>query len=275
MSVSQSSPFFKRITAASMESQSTPLRIILADDHPIITSNIGAVVAEHGIVVVGVAYNAEEVVALYREIKADVVVLDYSFHGTMDGADILRELLILDPKAKILIYTHHDHADIYRLCYSLGALGFLTKRAEIPELVRAIQIVGDGGLYVNSEIERRIARDVLRPKNSESTLTQQDLSALRIIRRWVTKVKAPNEQMQPQDIMRTIANEVGTTPQAIRELYVFLRICDGVSPEDIAKELGIATRTFSADLFNIRQRLQTPKLPDMIKLAFRHRLLEL
>ena len=140
-------------------SESKALRIVLADDHAVVRAGLRALIeGVDGLGVVGEAESGEEAVRLAAELRPDVVVIDISMPG-IGGMAATERIARETPDVRVLVLTMHaDRGHLTRLLEA-GASGYVLKRADYDELVRAIRSVGTGESYVDP----RLAGAVLRP----------------------------------------------------------------------------------------------------------------
>ncbi len=143
------------------------IKILIADDHPIVRSGLKQIVIkEPGMVVDGEAQNAQELLALVRKQAWDVVVLDINLPDR-SGLDVLIQLKKDFPRLAVLILSVHPEEQYAVRALKSGAAGYLTKHSVPGELVKAIRKVVAGGKYVSSSLAERLALDL---ENSERTL---------------------------------------------------------------------------------------------------------
>src|SRR5689334_6322506 len=103
------------------------IRILIADDHPIIRSGLKQMLAnEYDMTVAGEAQNAEQTLELVREQSYEVLVLDLNMPG-QDGFAVLKELKELKPRLPILFLSMHPEDQFAVRLIKAGAAGYLTK----------------------------------------------------------------------------------------------------------------------------------------------------
>src|SRR4051812_29547784 len=117
------------------------IRILIADDHPIIRNGLKQILAEEpDMAVEGEAGNAAETLALVRERTWEVLVLDMSMPG-QDGFGILQEVKQLRPELPVLFLSMHPEEQFAIRVLKAGAAGYLAKASAPEELVKAIRKV--------------------------------------------------------------------------------------------------------------------------------------
>lgn len=149
------------------------LRVILADDHPVVRDGLAAIVNQQAdMQVIAEASDGEEALALFLQHQPDVMVLDLRM-PRLDGANVVQRLLELHPKARILIMTTYDgDEDIFR-SLSQGAKGYILKDAPRQEILSAIRAVSNDQPYTSSSIATKAIQRMARP-----TLTQREQHVL-------------------------------------------------------------------------------------------------
>jgi DNA-binding NarL/FixJ family response regulator len=136
------------------------LRILIADDHPIVRQGLGQLIAKTAdMIVADEAGNGLEVLDKARESHCDVVLLDISMPG-LHGLDIIRQLKKESPKLPILILSMHSEEQYAVRAFRAGASGYLTKQSAPDELLAAIRKVSIGGKYVSSSLAEKLASDL-------------------------------------------------------------------------------------------------------------------
>jgi DNA-binding NarL/FixJ family response regulator len=132
------------------------LRILMADDHPIVLAGLKALVqGDPGMCVVGEARDGRTAQRLASSLQPDVIVLDISM-PEVSGAEVARALLAEQPDRRILMLTVHEDRATLRQLLHLGVAGYLVKRSAADELLRAIHVVAEGGTYIDPTIAGKV-----------------------------------------------------------------------------------------------------------------------
>jgi DNA-binding NarL/FixJ family response regulator len=141
-----------------------PLRVFVADDHPVVLNGITALVtADPGLEIVGQAMDGPTALAQAIYLRPDVAVLDLSMPG-LHGVEVAQQLLAAYPPCRILVLTvHEDMAYLQRLL-DIGVAGYVLKRSATDELSRGIYAVAEGGTYIDCSICRDAIEPALAPK---------------------------------------------------------------------------------------------------------------
>lgn len=156
-----------------------PLRIIIADDHPIIRAGIRSVLeAEPGLEVIAEADNGQLAVELARRLRPDLVLMDLRM-PMLDGASAAEQLRTACPDVRVLIITAYDtEADILR-AVEAGAIGYLLKDAPGPQLAAAIRDAAAGRTVLAPSIAVRMVTRASADRGS--LLTSRELEILGLV----------------------------------------------------------------------------------------------
>jgi DNA-binding NarL/FixJ family response regulator len=133
-----------------------PVRVVLADDHPMYRYGVAAVLTDvPDVELVGQADTGTALLALVREARPDVVVTDMRMPD-MSGADVTRTLVTEWPDLPVLVLTMHDDDESVYGAMRAGARGYLLKGADAGELVTTIRTLASGGTAFGPSVARRI-----------------------------------------------------------------------------------------------------------------------
>ncbi len=136
---------------------------MVVDDHQLVRTGISRLLTDvDGIDIVGEAGSGEEALEMIQAVHPDVVLMDVQMPG-IGGLEATRRALRLDPQLKVIAVTVHDDEPFPSRLLNAGAAGYLTKTADLDEMVKAIKAVCDGKRYISSEIAQQLA---LKPFNA-------------------------------------------------------------------------------------------------------------
>ena len=145
------------------------IRIVLADDHPVVRAGLKALLAvDPDVDVVGSAATPEETVALVRQLAPDVVLMDLQFGGERTGADATAEIQTLRQPPAVLVLTNYDTDGDILSAVEAGACGYLLKDAPPDELVAAIRAAAVGESALAPAIAGRLLDRMRVPQQSLS-----------------------------------------------------------------------------------------------------------
>ena len=144
------------------------IRVLLADDQPLVRMGLRALVAsEPGMVVVGEASDGEEAVRLTRELAPDVVLMDIRMPGT-DGLSALRTI-VSDPSlagTHVVMLTTFELDEYVFSALEAGASGFLIKDADPDDILRALRAAASGESLLSPTVTRTVISTFTRQRRS-------------------------------------------------------------------------------------------------------------
>ena len=128
-------------------------RVLVVDDHAVLRRGLQSIVrAWPGWEIAGECGSGEDAVSLAVVLKPDIILMDISMPG-MGGLEATRIICQQNPEAKILLLTLHDSIEWVRCAFHAGARGYLLKSDTEAELMRALENVTNGGLYVSPRLD--------------------------------------------------------------------------------------------------------------------------
>ena len=140
-----------------MSEPDEPLRVVVADDHPVYRDGLALLLGSvPGVVVVGTAADGRAAVDLAREEQPDVVVMDVQM-PVLDGIDATRRITTESPSVGVVVLTMSEDDGTVFAAVRAGARGYLLKGADQEEVLRAITTVASGGAVFGAALARRIA----------------------------------------------------------------------------------------------------------------------
>jgi DNA-binding NarL/FixJ family response regulator len=151
------------------------LTCVVADDHPVVADAIRAVLQARGIEVVEVTPNGETALEEIGRARPLIALVDLGLPD-IDGAEIARRAARISPETAVIVFT--GRAEFAALIEALdaGARGFVLKDAPLPDLVRAIEMVAQGDLYVDPGLA-----SLLIEAREGNRLTAREREILRLI----------------------------------------------------------------------------------------------
>jgi len=162
-----------------------PIRVVLVEDHLIVRQGLRALLeTQAGIEVAGEAGNGEEALALCRDLRPDVAILDLGLPG-MDGVRLTEELRRALPRCRVLVLSMHAGEEYVRSAVRAGAAGYLIKGAGLADLVSAIRAVAAGEAFFCGAAAAVLARDARGScpgaGGQRSGLTEREREVLRLV----------------------------------------------------------------------------------------------
>lgn len=159
---------------------SKTIRILLADDHPVVRDGLAAMLAtQPDFEVVGEAGNGSEAVAEAARLRPDVVLMDLEM-PELDGIEAIRRLRAADPSVQVVVLTAFDTDERIVGSLQAGAQGYLLKGAPRAEIFAAIRTVSAGGALIPPVVASKLLRQV-RAAESPDALTARESEVLSLV----------------------------------------------------------------------------------------------
>ena len=163
----------------------TPIRVLLADDEPLVRSGLRAILeSEPGLTVVGEADDGAAAVAEARRTRPDIVLMDVRM-PRVDGIAATRQLGRFDGGGPaVIVVTTFENDDYVYEALQAGARGFLLKRSTADDFINAVRTVHDGeSLLFPAAIRRLVAHHARQGSRglAEANLTDREAEVLRLV----------------------------------------------------------------------------------------------
>lgn len=211
------------------------VRILLVDDHAVVRSSLGVLLASHGAQVVGEAAEGAGAIALALELRPDIILMDITLPD-MDGVQATQAICAAWPDAKILALTMHSEALYLVPFLEAGGLGYVQKSVADHEVLQAIQRLHQGETYIHDQ--------------GIAALVRQHRPA-----------SAPPDSPGP-DVLSD------------RERAVLEQTVRGYTNREIAAQLHISPRTVDTYRARVMEKLGLNHRHELVDYALRHRLLD-
>lgn len=158
---------------------SEKIRILIADDHPVVRDGLVAILStQDDFEVVGEAGNGREAVALVAERQPNVILLDLEM-PEMDGVETLRQLRQANSNVRVIVFTAFDTDERILTAVQAGAQGYLLKGAPRQELFNAVRVVHSGGSLLQPIVASRLLQQVNQEREQPvEALTPREVEVL-------------------------------------------------------------------------------------------------
>jgi two-component system, NarL family, invasion response regulator UvrY len=157
------------------------MRILIADDHPIVASGCRTVLADEPDIVLLEAPDAESAERVFLAERPDICLVDINL-PTVSGFELARRMLAKDPLARIIVFSMNDDPVYVARAIEVGAKGFVSKTGDPQDLVEAIREVAKGGVYLPSALARSMAfAGPAVGRNPLSRLNAREMEILRLL----------------------------------------------------------------------------------------------
>lgn len=153
-----------------------PIRVLIADDHPLLRDGIAALIANcNDIVVVAQAESGQEAITAHRQQRPDVTLMDLQLPD-MDGVDAIVAIKNETPNARVIVLTTYSGDTRAKKALKAGARAYLLKNHARRDLLEMIRRVHAGQKYIDPEVAGEIAEH-----SGEESLTARELQILTLI----------------------------------------------------------------------------------------------
>lgn len=202
------------------------MRVVVVDDHALVRQSfVKTVAAEPGFEVVGETGRGEETLNLVNALHPDIILLDISLPGEVDGLGLAEQLKKIAPSLKIIFLTAHEYESSIRRAIEIGVDGYVPKSATMDNFLEALHAVRAGESYLSPTIARRVMDIASQRRRSPWSLTERELEILCLL----AEGARPNEVAEQTFLsVKTIKNHltsiysklgVSTAAQAVSEAY--------------------------------------------------------
>jgi DNA-binding NarL/FixJ family response regulator len=154
------------------------LTCVVADDHPAIVDAVSRYLARHGIEVVDQACEGDDALAKIESRRPDVALIDLSMPG-LGGVEVIRRARRSSPKTAAIVYTGHATTPVVDEALDAGARGLVLKAAPLPDLIRALEAVAAGNVYIDALLAGELAKRHFADAQSE--LSKRERQILRLL----------------------------------------------------------------------------------------------
>jgi DNA-binding NarL/FixJ family response regulator len=212
--------------------------VLIVDDHLVVRTALRALLEKQpGMVVVGEASTKNEAVALASREQPEIVVLDLCLKEE-SGLDLIPELLAAAEESKIIILTGVTDPEEHQRAIRQGAMGVVSKEVSADLLIKAIERVHAGELWLNRHMTATLVKELRRERDSTRSAPEEDV----------------------------------TTQLTCREREVIGLIGEGLKNKQIAGRLCISEATVRHHLTSILRKLEVSDRLELLIFAYRHNL---
>jgi DNA-binding NarL/FixJ family response regulator len=223
-----------------MDRPTEPIRVLVADDHPVFRRGMRAILsAEPGTELVGEATDGEEAVALASKLRPDVILMDLNM-PKVTGIEATQRILGANPDTAILMLTMFEDDQSIFAAMRAGAHGYVLKGADGAETLRAIQAAASGEAIFSPAITQRLTEYFATPDRDRVT------SADRVFSNLTEREHEILSLMAEGYTNNAIASRLYLSPKTVRNyvssIFTKLQVSDRSQAIVHAREAGLGTR---------------------------------
>jgi DNA-binding NarL/FixJ family response regulator len=203
---------------------STRIRVLIADDYPAVRAGLVAVLAqEPDLDIVGEAENGDQAVAIYRELRPDVVLMDLRM-PLVDGVNAIRQITAEFPAARILALTTYEGDGDIKRALEAGARGYMLKDMLLSDVIAAVRAVQRGERVIPPAVAARLAEF-----NDQPDLTEREREVLTLAARGLSN----------KEIARAIGRTDETAKIHLKNIFTKLNVTDRTEAVTTAMARGL------------------------------------
>ena len=150
------------------------IKVLVVDDHPSLGEGTKAIIEQQDDMKADVMTESEKVIDRLTEKKYDVYVVDL-FMPKLNGTELAKTILRVDPDAIILIYTGYDIMTYYNMMMAEGVSGFISKTATAEQLITAIRCALREEVVIPLQLLKQLRRVESRPSTDEAQESLSDI----------------------------------------------------------------------------------------------------
>ncbi|MBD9699965.1 response regulator transcription factor [Flavimobilis sp. GY10621] len=191
-----------------------PVRVVLADDQPVILHGLAAILAATpGIEVVGTAADGAELVRLVERMSPDVALVDVRM-PRVDGIEATRRVTASGAGTRVVILTTFDLDEYVYDALRAGASGFLLKDVTAERLVEAVRLVAEGSMLLGPGVTRRLVKDVAARRAAPRVvpgldeLTPREREVFAAVARGLSNAEIAAEQWVSEPTVKSHVSEI-------------------------------------------------------------------
>ena len=193
-------------------------KILLVDDHPLMTEGLRQLLSSQaGLVICGIAGSVQQAISLVESTKPDLIITDLTLPGR-NGLELIKDLGTTHPDIPIIVLSMHDELLYAERVLRAGGRGYVTKNSPPERILEAIYCVFANGVFASPAVTNHFLQAMLPGRS-------------------------PAKPSFPLDRLTD------------REIEVFELIGHAKSNHDISSQLGISTRTVDVHRAHIREKL--------------------
>lgn len=212
-------------------------KILLADDHAIITDGVKSIISKvNNYEVVGTAFTGREAIDKAKELNPDIIIMDIGM-AELNGITATKLIKNSMPDIKIIILSVHSRKNIIFEAFKAGASGYILKSDASQDILTALKSISEGRNFISPAITEHLVDFVMHPES--------------------------------------FRNDPNASPLSAREIEVVQLVAEGNSAQEIADKLNISKRTVESHRANIMKKTGCRSIADLIKYAIKEGIIQM
>ncbi len=211
----------------------TSLDILICDDHPLMRNALIAMVEDEAdLKIVGTARDGIEASIQACALKPDVTIMDLQMPGK-SGIQAINDIRAENPDAHILVLTSSTDDAMVLAAIHAGALGYLIKDAQPPEVLKAIREVACGNSYLPPTVALKLSMSLRREREEAlvEPLTERELDVLKLVGQGASNKEIGEQLVLTEGTVRThVHNILGKLGLKHRTQAVLYAVREGLVP---------------------------------------------
>jgi two-component system response regulator NreC len=214
------------------------VKVVIADDHAVVRSGFAMIINfQEDMEVVATAADGIEAYKMVAKHRPDILLMDLSMPPGESGLIATAKIHEDFPETNIIILTMHDDEEYLFHVLKKGARGYVLKNSPDEQLVSAIRMVHQGGVYIHPKLASSLVREFV----------SQDQQA---------------DENNPYQLLST------------REVEILPLVAKGYGNKEIAEMLHISVKTVEAHKAKIMEKLNLKSRPELVEYAIKKKLLD-
>jgi DNA-binding NarL/FixJ family response regulator len=215
-------------------------RVMIVDDHPLFREGLKALIGRSDrFRVCGEAGSAQEALSKVKDVRPDIMLVDITMPGK-SGIAFIRELRQIMPDIQFIIVSMHANADYIVEAFQAGATGYMVKDSASEGLLRGLDTVARGQIFLDSALSGEVVEKLLKSRNGRQGAADDPY-----------KLLTPREQ----EVMRLLA--------------------EGLVTREVAERLYISPKTVENHRANIMKKLGLQSTVELVRYAAKLGLIDL
>lgn len=151
------------------EVSTSPVEVVVVDDHPVVRQGLRTLLASAGITVTGEAADGQQAIRVVSEVAPDVVIMDLAM-PVMNGIEATRRIMARTPNVAVLVVSMADDHESVFAALRAGARGYVLKGTDPADLVRAVESVAHGDAVFGPDLADHVLAYFSRPAGTPTSL---------------------------------------------------------------------------------------------------------